>query len=238
VKPAIVYEARNTATGAAYIGLTCQPLARRKYQHESAARAGTRGKFYAALRKYGAESFTWREIASLPTYSEAEIAECIAIAVRRPAYNVARGGSKGNLGGRASEVTRAKMRRAKTGLTKSDETRQRISKALRASPTYPLRGEQTRALHTGLKRSAETRRRISEALKGPPSAAQRAANEARRGVPLSPAHRAALSAGHQSAASRAHQQRLVALHTGRKRSPQTRARIAAALRAHWEKKRG
>lgn len=54
----IIYIARNSITGKAYVGQTIQGLAIRKKSHKYNAKT-KEGHFYSAIRKYGFDIFGW-----------------------------------------------------------------------------------------------------------------------------------------------------------------------------------
>ena len=55
----IVYCAQNEVNLKSYIGQTVLPLERRKQTHLTVARGGSGNHFHRALRKHGANAFTW-----------------------------------------------------------------------------------------------------------------------------------------------------------------------------------
>jgi group I intron endonuclease len=113
-RPAIVYIARNLKNGNCYIGVTRTTLDARRKKHLGEVSRGTRGRFYNAIRKYGAGAFEWSVIKECTSYYEALAEEVSQINCLNPAYNVTRGG-EGALGLRHSRATREKMRVAKIG---------------------------------------------------------------------------------------------------------------------------
>ena len=61
---ALCYVATHRETGLRYVGFTRRALAVRKNQHEHDAESRRNdGPFHEALRRYGPEAFTWREVA-------------------------------------------------------------------------------------------------------------------------------------------------------------------------------
>lgn len=69
----IVYCATHIASGRRYIGATSKTLARRKQQHLTQAKGRRRGcaYFWAAIRKYGSEAFTWEVIGTAASRQDA-----------------------------------------------------------------------------------------------------------------------------------------------------------------------
>ena len=58
----LIYCATNIENDKKYVGLTTRTLAERKYEHECEARNGNGSSFKAALREFGADSFTWETL--------------------------------------------------------------------------------------------------------------------------------------------------------------------------------
>lgn len=107
----IIYAAINRYNLKMYVGLTSKPLHVRVGHHFSAATAGSRSGFHAALRKYGRAGFDFYTVLQLPTYEMALVEECQTIETMRPEYNLTKGG-EGRLGFKVSEATRRKMSEA------------------------------------------------------------------------------------------------------------------------------
>lgn len=225
-----VYEIRNTVNDKRYIGVTVFTPRRRWRQHVCTAfNAAEPGVFQRAIRKYGEDAFEISVRAMLPTYGEALLAERIAIALERPAYNMAAGG-RGAVGMKASAKTRARMRAAKLGKICSDEARANMSAAQRIRTDL---ADRARKVHTGRKRSPETCARISAAKAGKPrTAAQDAASLAHRKYRHSAETCAKISGIlKQSPASAAHMKRLHTEAVGKKKSTETRAKMSASAKA-------
>lgn len=112
---AIIYVATNLLNGRRYIGITSKTVRARQLEHVSAAmRAKHGGHFHRAIRKYGAEMFRFRAIASFGSYNEAVEAEVRLIAILRPEYNSTKGGD-GGCGVIWSAESRAKISASKKG---------------------------------------------------------------------------------------------------------------------------
>lgn len=97
-----------------YVGMTEKGLPVRKAQHLWHAKNGSKGHFYNAIRKYGADSFVWHVVEEWPDYFSALAAERKSIRILRPAYNLTEGGG-GVKGLRHSSESKAKMSAAKKG---------------------------------------------------------------------------------------------------------------------------
>ena len=91
----IIYEAKNKVNGKRYVGQTVRTLDYRKNGHRRAAKRGEEGIFYAAIRKYGFESFQWRvleECGSKRELSEREVYWIRELGSLKPdGYNFAEG---------------------------------------------------------------------------------------------------------------------------------------------------
>lgn len=95
----VVYMATNVVNGKRYIGATKHTLEKRKAKHLEAAFGRERQcpRFYNALRKYGADNFSWVVLTTLGTAQEAYACEISLIAELTPEYNLTCGG-EGRLG--------------------------------------------------------------------------------------------------------------------------------------------
>lgn len=88
MRRAIVYEVVNTVTGEDYIGHTRRTLRDRKKDHIRGALNGhANGLLAAAIRAYGKDAFSWRELRSFPSIAAAYRHERALITERTPAYN-------------------------------------------------------------------------------------------------------------------------------------------------------
>jgi group I intron endonuclease len=203
---AIVYQARNLVNGHRYIGFTTQGLPKRKEQHFKSARVKQpRFRFQHAIAKYGPENFVFEVIADFDGDEElAKLYEYEAIAAYKPEYNLSYGGD----GGRLSDETKAKLSAKATGrigthLGKkfSDETRRRMSEAMKGKPHLGARGK---------KRDPDVVERIRQATLGHPNYNTK---------PMSDETRAKISAGHKGR---------VPWIKGLKHSEETKQRMRAA----------
>lgn len=169
-KGGFVYLIKNHSNTKVYVGITTSTLYRRWTSHKHRAlKEESPYKLYAAMRKYGFESFwieahkvceTWEELVSAEIQAIAQFDSFIN------GYNMTQGG-EGHLGisTHHSETTRNKISKANKGHKTSAETRSRIGQANRGfkhSETTKERMSQTR---TGLKHSAETRQKMSDSNK-------------------------------------------------------------------------
>lgn len=110
----IVYAAVNTINGKIYIGATEKGLAARARKHFANAKRGQSGKFYTAIRSYGAELFEFVVLATCSDFWSALEIERQMIARLKPEYNLTDGGG-GIKGFKFSAQSRAKMSEAKKG---------------------------------------------------------------------------------------------------------------------------
>ncbi len=154
-------------TGKVYVGQTCQPLRRRWSLHRWHARNGTKNPLCAAIRKYGATSFSIKTILVVPNKEAMNSYESALIAklnTKAPAgYNLSDGG-EGPVGYKHSPEVIARMKETwkkdhpvgpHKGKPHSPEARARISNC--------QIGEKNRFY--GRKHSAETRAKMSIAAR-------------------------------------------------------------------------
>lgn len=116
----IIYLATNEKNGKQYVGLTVQSLASRKRGHENAAAAGKQHPFYAAIRRYGPESFAWEVVYSSVPADELDALEIACIAwygCQWPyGYNLTEGGrSRSGWSDESKAAVSRKISAAKVG---------------------------------------------------------------------------------------------------------------------------
>lgn len=202
---AYVYQIVHVSTGREYVGVTSQAPEQRWAEHRSRAKARYNRHLYNSLRKHGADAFAFKVIATLPTFDEAKIAERIAIAIRKPVYNLTVGG-EGTVGFKFSPEQLARLSVAHVGLKQTDESRAKRSESLKRA-------------------YAEGRRKVADGAR----LALTAWNRAGAGKRLSAEHCAKLSA-----AGRGRKRppeaiaKTAAGLRGRQVSAETRAKISAA----------
>lgn len=119
----IVYMASNTVNGKRYIGATSRGLAVRRSKHLSDAKAARPGcrVFNAAIRKYGADAFTWSILATISSHDDMMIEEVRLIREIAPEYNITRGGN------------------GVIGVPRTPEWTEKIARALRGRKMSPER---------------------------------------------------------------------------------------------------
>ncbi len=200
----VLYSITHDATGRQYLGVTSLDVRRRWQAH---ARASTR--LGRCLRKYGAHAFTFKVEATLPTRAELNIAERIAIAVRRPAFNLTAGG-EGALGLKRTHSAehRAKIAAALTGRVRPQHERDKISASTRGRKLTPAHIAAFVKAKRGLKHTDAARENYSTAARKRAATAEGKANIARA-----------------SALGAAAKRGTVCVHT-----EQTRAKMAASAR--------
>lgn len=239
-----IYLIRNLITNKVYVGLTEKTVAKRWACHKSYAakppkRSG-RGYIHSAIHKYGVENFTIEVIeeVSLDNLSLAEKKWIAHYDSTNPTrgYNLTTGGEKPIF----TEAVRKKMSDAKIGkyLGENNPTFGRVvTKEERERSRQVATGN---TYHLGKPHTEESKRKISEALSGrKQSAEERARRSAsiRRGedsplygIPLSEETRLKMSAAKMGTIISSEQRKAVGdFHRGRKRKPETGARISAAL---------
>ena len=126
-----VYELRHVASGKRYIGKT-NNMRMRMYDHKRAK--GTCPKLHRAIKKYGPESFSVRQIQTFDCEDSAYIMEERLIELYDAVdkgYNTSRGGACTTAGIPKSEETKRKLREAHIGKTLSEDTKEKIRKSLK-----------------------------------------------------------------------------------------------------------
>ena len=108
-----IYLVTNNANGKQYVGQTTLSLATRWRLHVSAAKKPT-SYFHNAIRKYGALSFSYRELAQATTADDLNTLEkryIEELKTRQTGYNLAAGGQN---------INHQKMRMSKLGVPLSE----------------------------------------------------------------------------------------------------------------------
>lgn len=142
-----VYKVTNSVNGKLYFGISVRPASRWS-THKNRANAGYISKLSAAIRKYGADAFSFEVIHWCESREDANELEHFFIeevGTRVSGYNIREGGDSGShseeskikigllgLGREVTSETRAKISVGLTGYKRppmSDETKQKLSKA-------------------------------------------------------------------------------------------------------------
>ena len=161
---AYVYSLTHRATGREYIGMTERSVQKRVREHMSDARTGQRSAhLHQAVRKYGEAAFYARVEAELPTRAEALIAERIAIALRRPVFNMTVGGD-GISSAQATEINLRTWAEGKRPRRMSDEARARMSAALMGRAV--TEAQRAAMDWTGRRHTPEAKAKMSAGRKG------------------------------------------------------------------------
>lgn len=160
----IVYRIFCTVNGKSYIGQTWKKLETRWKQHNRLESCCI--KLRNALIKYGKDRFVIATLTSgLRTQEDMNTAEKYWISYFNSiedGYNIREGGR----GGRLSEDTREKLRKASTGRKHSKEARAKISKARLGSIASEETKEILSKAHLGHTVSEETKEKMSKAHLG------------------------------------------------------------------------
>ena len=251
-----VYQITCAATGKHYIGISSKGGKRRFKTHIYNALSGRPGVLYAAIRKHGAESFSFEVIACAVSHDDATHLERAIIADRETmtpnGYNMTEGG-EGVCGLEVSEATRARMSKAHKARQANPELRARTSAALTGKQkaldhvqkvAEALRGKslsaETRAkiaaTLTGHKQSEETIERRALKLRGKkkPEWIARRLGDLTRGVPKTEEHKSKLSEALKGRALSAEQRAKISAATrGKPKSEEWKAKA----RAGWARRR-
>ena len=144
-----------------YIGQTIRPIQERLEEHRTGKSSGCRG-IYNAIKKHGWENFVidWYYCLDEDLNNHEELMVEVLGTLSPGGYNLMEGGGSG---GKRSEETRQKMSEALRGekscmfgIPKSEETKQKMSEALRGEKSYMF----------GIPKSEETKQKMSEAKRG------------------------------------------------------------------------
>lgn len=237
-RPCSVYLATNQVNGKTYVGISISVVKRWK-KHKYDARSG-KGKhaFACALRKHGADNFTWQVLAEFPSEPLAKQAEIYTIAQGYGDYNETKGG--GGCSG-LSPAAQAKKSAALKGRPKSEETRRNMSLAQQGhyvSQQAKLKMSESRLAYLkeygGYVYPEEVCLKISAALKGKPKsqAARNNMSKAKLGKRNTEEHKANISKGLNDFWATPEAEVTREKHrknsTGRTHTPEARAKIKAA----------
>lgn len=161
-----IYLITNTVNGKRYVGQTKQGLKERFYQHKSASKR-SQLPLSKAIRKYGILAFTIEELEQCPDLETLNLAEVKWIAyydstTQGFGYNCTSGGAKDF---ECSEVTKARISRARKELLSDPRFRDRISEnQKRYIDAHPEEVTRLSAMSKAYNMSPEGRKRHSEIL--------------------------------------------------------------------------
>jgi group I intron endonuclease len=134
-----IYMIRNKINGKIYIGQTIRPIKKRLEEHQTKARCVA---IHGAIEKYGWGNFEkdWYECPDEDLNFDEELLVREMETVSPNGYNLIEGGGSG---GKRSEETKQRMRKARLGKTTSKETiqKQQKVKSGKNNPMYGNTGE-------------------------------------------------------------------------------------------------
>jgi group I intron endonuclease len=140
---AFVYLATNKLNGKRYVGATSRTVAQRMQEHLRQAAKGLIGcrRFYAAIRKHGAEAFEWITLVECANLGEALEQERKLIAEIKSEYNITpggqgRGGNRQPRGPQRPEVVK-KRADSNRGKVPTQEHREKIRASLKGRKRPP-----------------------------------------------------------------------------------------------------
>lgn len=212
----LVYIATNRANGKQYVGQTSVSLECRIKNHKKAIKyvpgAGC-AAFHSAVRKYGFDAFTFESVdLTARPQEELDFAERWFIdelqTISPNGYNLKSGGN----GGAHHESTKVKLRAANVGKTLSLEHREKIRQGNKGKYVSEETRRKLSIASTGKKASPETLARLSARMKGTDYARGHVVSESVRQV-------------------------LREKCSGWRHSPDARAKIGAASRAYWARRK-
>lgn len=171
-----VYKITNIVNNKIYIGQTSNTLNKRFINHKSEARrTKIDTPIYRAMRKHGTENFKIESLVEIKVNSKDELHEILNklevyyIEKLKPDYNSAPGGL-GSTGVTWTEERREKFKELMSGENnpcfgkpKSEETRKKLSDALKGRVISEESRRKTSETMKGVAKSEETRQRMKEA---------------------------------------------------------------------------
>lgn len=163
-----IYKVTNITNNKCYIGLTSRDFETRRYEHIYESKSESVFKFHQALRKYSYDNFRWEilesGLESIKMANEREIFYIDKFNSYRNGYNMTKGG-----GGRDnyffSSLAREKMRQAKLGTERTEESKEKQSKKLSGVKKSEEHRLKVIKAMTGLKRSEDNKLKMSERMK-------------------------------------------------------------------------
>ena len=220
-----IYQATNLINGKRYIGKTVRPLRARRNAHNCDVKHGSQNCFHRAIRKYGLEAFYWDVLYENDNPSqladmEKEFIRLLKTKVPQ-GYNLTDGG-EGVPGFTFSEESRAKLSASHKGRKLTLEHRAKIA-AVKKGKKRPPFSEEWRQHHAAAMRTPECRAKSSAAHKG---------------RKLTPEQRVRhlFAINNRTVSPNEHAKRS-ASQLGRKRSPEIKAKLSAARKLWWQKRK-
>jgi group I intron endonuclease len=230
-----IYIIENRINGKVYVG-KANDVKRRWEKHRAAAREGSDGLLYRAMRKHGVENFQIRVIDEADDESYVlNTLEPMWISRLRDEgvelYNLTNGGD------------------GIPGLVHSEETKRKMSESQRGKKISDEQKLKLREVNLGKTHSKETRRKLSEASSGkskPPRSEEhcrRLSEAARTRGPMSEEHKNRIAESMRASENVGHpvdeetRARIAEKLRGQVQSDETRAKRAESMRRAWERRK-
>lgn len=253
-----VYYVSFSQDGRGYVGITGWSIQRRFERHCWNAKRGRPGAMYDAMRSHGIENFTVESLAEASSWEgacELERRFIEEFNTKLPnGFNMTNGGD-GNYGYEYTDEVRARMSASGKAKRLTDTHKQRIGDNWRGRKHTPEAKEKMRVARAKRITSAETRLKMRNAKLGKPR--PESSVDKMKGQKRTPEQKARMSAAmkglkrspegreniRKAAAERAARQRAEGRlpkppsFAGRTQSEETRAKIAAARKAAWDRKK-
>ena len=164
-----VYIITNKINGKQYVGITLGSLKRRMSAHISSSKTSGNGYvFHNALKKYGHESFQQELLYESDSYDHIKTMEIYFIALYdtySTGSNMTLGG-EGTLGRYATDATKQKMSKVRTGKICTEETKKRISESQLGKVVSDVSREKMSIAHAGKTLSESHKRNMSKSQLG------------------------------------------------------------------------
>lgn len=171
-----IYKITNKVNNKCYIGQTKTSINKRYVNHKSESRrTKIDTPLYRAMRKYGVDNFEVSVVIEIKTNTKEELTETLNelemhyIEKLKPAYNAAPGGL-GSTGVPWTEERKEKFKKLMSGENnpcfgkpKSEETRKKLSEALKGRIITEETRKKTSETMKGVPKSEETRKKMKEA---------------------------------------------------------------------------
>lgn len=135
-----IYKITNTVNNKIYIGRSAQMEVRWKcHLNNLVKNKHINPHLQNAWNKYGGCAFVFEVIEIVVQVDNLQSREHYYIETMKPAYNKASSMRGANVGKQCSEHTKSLLRAKRIGTTSSPETRAKISKSMKASPSFQKR---------------------------------------------------------------------------------------------------